>query len=331
MGEKSTLGGGFGQWLGPDGLSLLLRVFQGDIAARRELQVRWENQREQDELMRLDPRSYLELLRQWFADFHPSDPAPQRTLRAIRRNRRRVPPAAELRALVRTHAPPWPSNELVEATILLNLGLEGSRKRHSFPAEALPLQRRGRPRKWGIPTEVQIEAKIVLRDAIKAQRVHIVYKLAPGEFQLLNRCGLVFTQQPHRLERAFVPDGYVRLEADPLWLALPWQQRLFWRAVGAPEPGLQDLLPSQQTTTGRAVRVDRAARDLLHGILEHAGRSWPPARSTKRHARARKGSESAEEGTRAYLDAHRKIVTMRKEGREPSQDLYELLLAELGL
>ena len=127
-----------------------------------------------------------------------------------------------------------------------------------------------------------------------------------------------------------VPYGYLSTtDGVACWLDLPWQQRLFWRAVGQPEPGWRRFFPGlidrAWPKEKKLPRADRAARDLLLAILGEAGVGWRPKLppSAKAVAEAKVRAER-------YVNAEREIVRLKSEDQNVPDSLYDELFVELG-
>lgn len=290
------------------------------------------------------------LLRAWFRNLHPGELRLQRTLRAIRRNRRRVPPLAELRRVFASHTPAWIDERLLEAAILLELGPKARFGRKTFP---LTWDRcRGRPRKRAIPVEVLSIARECLATLIVAHRDDDLNRrhrrsrhrnVTREQLKALFGCGIVVTPRPQLAIRLLSPDGEARLteveepvrgSSGPtaLWFALPWQRQLFWRAVGLDEPALRNFAPRPHSPGRDAapprVRADRAARDLLLAVIHRAGVRWRP-REHQRATRAIREHEALHHA-RAFLAAEKEIGRRRRDGREVPEAMYRTLFNELG-
>ncbi len=194
--EIPLTGPEFRLWAGPDGLALRDRALAGELWARRELELRWDAFQELEDLMHLSPDRYLALLRLWFSGVHSGDPDLQRTHRAIRRNRRKVPDPEALRAVFSAPTPEWSDAEIFRAWARLRRGARPKVARTSLMAERVLGRRRGRPARYGVPAACWRDARHALKRMIRAQRRHRVDPTPSKELAALYRCGVILTAKP---------------------------------------------------------------------------------------------------------------------------------------
>ena len=321
----------FRLWAGPDGPALRDRAQAGELSARRELELRWDS---------------------------------FQALRAIRRNRRKVPDQA-MRDLRPVHMPDWSDREMVRAYTRL---LRGPRprlgRRLTLPEHIIGPRRVGRPRRRGVPKALWREARDTLSRMICSQRRGRVLAIDVGEQSALNGCGVILTPSPDALIQSRAPDGEARVQqgaqdnrptgrspsgevlvqqGGPLWFELFWQEKLFWRAVGVAPPGLRKLVERlgaydsghrrssrlaeamKSEYDQRIRRVDRAATWFLERVFSKAGHGWRP-RSIS--ARAKKESEAQAAKMKA---ATRELERLAVSGGQPSRALIELATSRVGV
>ena len=285
--------------------------------------------RRYEEFMHLNSETYLELLRLWFVDCHPADPGLQRTLRAIRRNRRKVPDPQALRAVFRAPTPDWSDAEIFRAWARLRRGPRPKVGRTSLMAERALGRRVGRPVRRGVPVTLWRDARDRLSRMIRSQRRGQVLEINAAELRDLHGCGVILTPSPEAPMQYHAPDGEARAQqGGPLWFELFWQEKLFWHAVGVAPPGLRKLverLGVQSEYDQGIKRADRAATWFLEQVFWQAGRGWRP-RSIS--ARARREFETQADKMEA---ATREMERLAAHGGRPSRALIEVATSRLGV
>ena len=129
--------------------------------------------------------------------------------------------------------------------------------------------------------------------------------------------------------RFAIPDEDARSDdGAPLWLELPWQRKMFWRAVGKAPPELRTLVRRYGLAAendARIRRLDRTATWFLEQAFSQAGRGWRPRSFS---ARAKGEFEAQAAKTKA---ATRELEHLATHGGRPSRALIEVATSRLGV
>lgn len=340
--------------LGPDMPWIMARAREGEKSAREEIGRRVLSQWEAKSL-RLSEEQYRDLLRQWFRGFPASDRALERSLRRVMRwDTTRVPPLDALAALFSAHKEPLRHLEAGdpaywEAYALLHAGFEPSANRRRghrksgrrrvakaldqiidlLAGPKLP----GRPRRVGLPESDVSQAERVLEKMMVARRAGCLAELTTDEIALLLRIGLVYTvveapdlgQFPSLpAEMLTVLEGEAKIETGwHIRLLIPWQRRLFWRAV----PGrVREWSPRARCGNGDWKDRPVRAKELLQAILRF-DKSPIPWKADKSEPWLPPVDEG---GARRLVTEWNRVSEKLMRGEHLTEEEDEILTSELG-